>query len=80
LSLLVLDTCLPRLGGVPIQENEVVMSNGGRVYYTSTDHKGDFRIGPGLVINQNSGTLSGRVFEKSLFSIMTPFILSIEGG
>jgi hypothetical protein len=73
-----INTCLPQLGGVPIQENEVVTREGGRVYYTSTDHKGDFRIGDGLVINQNTGTLSGRVFAKSLFGIITPFILSIE--
>jgi hypothetical protein len=75
-----INTCLPTRGGVPIQENEVVMRRGGRVYYTSTDHKGDFRIGEGLVINQNTGTLSGRVFAKSLFGIITPFVLSIEGG
>jgi hypothetical protein len=72
-----INTCLPQLGGVPIQANEVVMRRGGRVYYTSTDHKGDFRIGEGLVINQNTGTLSGRVFTSNLFGIMTPFILSI---
>jgi hypothetical protein len=75
-----INTCLPQLGGVPVQENEVVQRRGGRVYYTSTDHKGDFRIGDGLVINQNTGTLSGRVFEKSLFGIITPFVLSIESG
>jgi hypothetical protein len=75
-----INTCLPTRGGVPIQENEVVMRRGGRVYYTSTDHKGDFRIGEGLVINQNTGTLSGRVFAKSLFGIITPFVLSIESG
>ena len=75
-----INTCLPTRGGVPIQENEVVMRRGGRVYYTSTDHKGDFRIGDGLVINQNTGTLSGRVFAKSLFGIITPFVLSIESG
>jgi len=75
-----INTCLPQLGGVPIQENEIVMRRGGRVYYTSTDHKGDFRIGDGLVINQNTGTLSGRVFAKSLFGLVTPFILSIESG
>lgn len=73
-----INTCLPQLGGVPVQENEVVTREGGRVYYTSTDHKGDFRIGDGLVINQSTGTLSGRVFAKSLFGIITPFILSIE--
>lgn len=75
-----INTCLPQLGGVPIQEKEVVMTRGGRVYYTSTDHKGDFRIGEGLVINQNTGTLSGRVFAKSLFGIITPFVLSIENA
>jgi hypothetical protein len=75
-----INTCLPQLGGVPIQENEVVSRRGGRVYYTSTDHKGDFRIGDGLVINQNTGTLSGRVFARSLFSLITPFVLSIESG
>lgn len=75
-----INTCLPQLGGVPIQENEIVMRRGGRIYYTSTDHKGDFRIGEGLVINQNTGTLSGRVFAKSLFGLVTPFILSIESG
>jgi hypothetical protein len=75
-----INTCLPQLGGVPIQEREVVMTRGGRVYYTSTDHKGDFRIGEGLVINQNTGTLSGRVFAKSLFGIITPFVLSIENA
>jgi hypothetical protein len=75
-----INTCLPSLGGVPVQANEVVTSNGGRVYYTSTDQKGDFRIGQGLAINQNSGTLTGRTFEKSLFGLITPFILSIESS
>ena len=75
-----INTCLPQLGGVPVQEQEVVQRRGGRIYYTSTDHKGDFRIGDGLVINQNTGTLSGRVFAKSLFGIITPFILSIESS
>jgi hypothetical protein len=75
-----INTCLPQLGGVAVQANETVMRNGGRVYFTSTDHRGDFRIGPELVINQNSGTLSGRVFAKSLFGLVTPFVLSIESG
>jgi hypothetical protein len=73
-------SCIPARGGMPVQENEVVMTNGGRVAYTSTDHLGNFRIGPELVINQNTGTLSGRTFVKSLFAIMTPYILAIEGS
>jgi len=65
-------------GNAPDQTHEVVMTNGGRVAYTTTDHLGNFRIGPELVINQNTGTLSGRTFQKSLFAIMTPYILALQ--
>lgn len=64
----------------PKQGQEVVMLDSGKVFFTSTDQNGDFRIGPGLVISQATGVLSGRTFTKSLFANMTPFILAIEGG
>jgi len=64
----------------PVQTKEVVQLDGGKVFFTSTDQNGDFRIGPGLVISQATGVLSGRTFTKSLFANMTPFILAIEGG
>jgi hypothetical protein len=70
---------LPYLGGVPIQANEVVELSGGKVFFTSTDHIGDFRIGPELNIERASGTITGRAFERSLFAILTPYILAIEG-
>ncbi len=68
----------PARGGVAIQENEVVQRNGGRVTFTSTDQAGNFRIGNDIVINQNTGTISGRAFTKSLFNQMTPFILALS--
>jgi len=68
----------PKRGGVTVQENEVVTSDGGVVIYTSTDQAGNFRIGNDLQINQNTGTISGRAFSKSLFSEMTPFILALS--
>ena len=71
------NTALPYLGGTPITENQVIEVNGGRVYYTGTDQRGDFRIGNDLVINRNTGTISGRTFTKSLFAVMTPYILAI---
>lgn len=71
-------TAIPKNGGVTIQENEVVGINGGKVVYTSTDQSGNFRIGDGLQINQNTGTISGRSFTRSLFSEMTPFILALS--
>ena len=70
---------LPATGGVPIQDNEVDMRDGGLVVYTSTDHSGNFRIGDGVVINQQTGTISGTFYSKSLFSTMTPFILALGG-
>jgi hypothetical protein len=63
----------------PVQTKEVVQLNNGKVFFTSTDQNGDFRIGTGLVISQATGVLSGRTFTKSLFANLTPFILAIEG-
>lgn len=71
-------TATPARGGVPIQENEVIERNGGKVTFTSTDQSGNFRIGNDIVINQNTGTISGRAFSRSLFSEMTPFILALS--
>lgn len=69
---------IPAKGGVPVQKNEVFTKDGGRIVFTSTDHIGNFRIGPDLVINQDTGTLSGRTFDKSLYNKLTPFILAIQ--
>ena len=72
-------TALPQTGGVPIQENEAVAKNGGLVVYTSTDQAGNFRIGDGVVINQQTGTISGNFYSKSLFANVTPIILALGG-
>jgi hypothetical protein len=71
------NTALPYLGGVPVSDNQVIQVNQGKVYYTGTDQRGDFRIGNDLVINRNTGTITGRTFTKSLFAVMTPYILAI---
>jgi len=70
---------LPQNGGVPIQENETDARNGGLVVFTSTDQAGNFRIGDGVIINQQTGTISGTFYSKSLFSSLTPFILALGG-
>ena len=75
-----INTALPNFGGVPIQDNEVDMRNGGLVVYTSTDQGGNFRIGEGVAINQLTGTISGAFYSKSLFSTITPFILALGGS
>ncbi len=69
---------LPQVGKAdPVQEKEVVQLNNGKVFFTSTDQNGDFRIGTSLVISQATGVLAGRTFEKSLYATMTPFILVV---
>ena len=69
---------LPQRGVAdPVQSKETVQLNSGKVFFTSTDQNGDFRIGPGLVISQATGVLSGRTFVQSLYANMTPFILAI---
>jgi hypothetical protein len=74
-----INAAIPKNGGVPIQENETDMRNGGLVVYTSTDQSGNFRIGDGVVINQQTGTIAGTFYSKSLFSTLTPFILALGG-
>ena len=70
---------LPQNGGIPIQEQETDARGGGLVVFTSTDQAGNFRIGDGVIINQQTGTISGTFYSKSLFSTMTPFILALGG-
>ena len=72
-------TARPSVGGIIIQDNEVVQEDGGLVVYTSTDQAGNFRIGDGIQIDQATGTISGRVYIKSLFNSVTPFILALGG-
>lgn len=68
----------PALGGITVQENEVIYEDGGLVVYTSTDQSGNFRIGDGVVINQATGQIGGRDFTKSLFTTITPFVLALS--
>ena len=74
-----INSAFPYNGGTPIAANLAVGVNGGVVNFTGTDQRGDFRIGNDLVINRLNGTISGRTFNKSLFAVMTPYILAIGG-
>jgi len=72
-------TALPQTGGITIQENETDSRNGGLVIFTSTDQSGNFRIGDDVIINQQTGSISGTSYTKSLFANVTPFILALGG-
>ncbi len=72
-----INTAKPALGGVTIQENEVVKVNGGQVVYTSTNQAGNFQIGDDIRINQLTGTISGRAFSQSILNTVTPLIIAL---
>lgn len=72
-------TSRPQFGGIPNQSREITEELGGQVFYTSTDHRGDFRIGSELKIDRGSGAIQGIAFDRSLFATLTPYILALEG-
>ena len=69
---------IPSKGAVPIDDNQTVATNGGKIPFTSTDQSGDFRISEGITINQNTGTISGQAFSKSLQAEVTPLIIALQ--
>jgi len=79
-------TAIPQNGGIPDKSREIVFDsvgaadpNFGLVYFTATDELGDFRIGEDLTINREEGRIDGITFDRSLFAVLTPFILALEG-
>lgn len=86
-------TAVPQNGGIPNKAREVLFDsadtvtdigntvgpNFGLVYFTATDELGDFRIGGELTINREAGTITGTTFDRSLFAVLTPYILALEG-
>ncbi len=67
----------PSLGGVTLRDNEVVKNDGGEIVFTSTDQDGNFAIGEDVLIDQSTGTISGRAFDKSLLNTVTPLIIAL---
>jgi hypothetical protein len=73
-----INTSTPLKGGVPIDANKVVSRDGGQVPFTSTDQKGNFNIGQGISINQQTSTITGRDFSKAIQAEVTPLILALR--
>jgi len=51
-----------------VQDNEITEAAGAKIYYSSVDHKGDFRIGDLFYVNQQDGTVQ---FTTSSFNIQS---------
>ena len=56
----------------------MIAINGGQVPFTSTDKKGNFRIGDGLTIDQTTSTIRGRDFNWAIQAQLTPLILALR--
>jgi hypothetical protein len=60
-----------------IQENEVVELNGAKIYYSSVDHRGDFRVGDLFYVNQAAGTVE---FTTANFNIVSQNGVTFSDG
>jgi hypothetical protein len=73
-----INTALPIRNGVPIEDNEVEGVNGGSVIFTSTNQRGNFKIGDGVIIDQATGTIGGVSFSRGLNAQITPLIIALQ--
>ena len=60
-----------------IQANEVVANNSAKIYYSSVDHKGDFRIGDQFYVNQDTGQVN---FTSASLNIDVDQALTFTSG
>ena len=74
---LTIGQALPRKGGTTIPENETTSEEGGKVVYTSTDERGNLKVGDQFTINQQTGTVTGDAFNKSIQATLTPLIIAL---
>ena len=60
-----------------VTANEVIEANGGRVFYSSTDQYGDYRIGNNFRVNQDTGDVT---FQQGQFSIENLSGITVTDG
>jgi hypothetical protein len=65
---------LPENGGVPNETNEVVNRNNGKVWLTSTDQSGKFKVGDTFAVDQQTGfvTIDPQSVATNLVSDLSP--------
>ena len=79
-------SAIPAQGGQVNNANEVVYDGlqepfgnaPGIVYYTSSNEKGNFNVGPNFQIVQSTGTITGQTFQRSILTLVTPLTIALE--
>jgi hypothetical protein len=64
----------PENGGVPVEANQVINLNSGKVWQSSTDHNGKFKVGDTFTVNQRTGqvSISLDAYRPELINDLTP--------
>ena len=67
-------TAAPENGGVPVEANQVVNLRNGKVWQSSTDHNGKFKVGDTFSVNQRTGevNISLDAYRPELVNDLTP--------
>jgi hypothetical protein len=67
-------TALPENGGVPQESNESINLNNGKVWLTSTDQNGKFKVGDTFAVDQQTGfvTIDPNSYSTNLVSDLSP--------
>jgi hypothetical protein len=73
-----LDRAVPALGGITQNDLEVCFDDNGIVFFTSTNEGGDFNVGEEFKIVQETGTIEGDTFKRSILTLVTPLTLALE--
>jgi hypothetical protein len=60
---------LPFFGGTPIQENQVIETNNGKVFWTSSDQIGNFEVGNYFNVNALTGDITLNANQLNLLGI-----------
>lgn len=60
-----------------IQANEVVQLNNAKIYYTSVDARGDFRVGDLFFVDQQTGNIQ---FSSSIVNVVGPNGITLTDG
>jgi hypothetical protein len=60
-----------------VQSNEIIQTNGGKIYYQTVDQYGDFRVGDKFLINQRTGDVT---FNASALNLNNISSLLISDG
>jgi hypothetical protein len=65
---------LPENGGVAVEGNEVTNLNNGKVWLTSTDQSGKFKVGDTFAVDQQTGfvTIDPNSYSTNLVSDLSP--------